>query len=91
MKLYNVILIADCYVVAESGEAAREALKTAILEGEKHTEETALEVRNETSIREAKKADKPFVGADVSDADFEKLKGKTTVEIYKLIYTKVSK
>jgi len=61
----------------------------AIREGATPSEMTALEARTEGNIRQSWREQKPFVAADVSDADFEKkVKGHTTIEMFKQIYTK---
>lgn len=86
-------MIHDVYVVAESNTDAIDALRALITEqagaGDlKPTEQTALESRNANNIRESWQKERPLVGAQVSDADFEKLKGKTTSEIWDLVYGK---
>ena len=48
----------------------------------------ASQVVREWSVREAWKNQKPYVGAEVSDEDFEKLKGKTTIEAFKMLHVK---
>ena len=93
MKLFNVIMIHDVYVVAESPEDARATLaafvkEQARLDDLKLNESTALEARSENNVRESWRKERPLVGNSVSDADFAKLKGKGTAEIYKMIYTK---
>lgn len=88
MKLYNTIAIFDVYIVAESGEAAREALLASIKEGTKPSEVTATETVRETAIRSGFREERPFVAGDVSDEDFEKCKGKTTAQVFQDLYTK---
>lgn len=89
MKLFNTIVIFDVFTVGNDPEKAREAVLTAIRDGATPTEMTALEARSESNIRTSWRDQKPFVAADVSDADFEKkVKGHTTVEMFKQIYTK---
>lgn len=85
-KVFNTIVIYDVYVVAENHEDARAAAIAAIAEGDPPTEQTALEARNENNIRESWRDKKPLVGSAVSDGDFEKCKGKTTLEIYRDLY-----
>jgi len=90
-KLFNTIVIYDTYVVAESGEAAREALLEAIRDGKKPaepTEHVAREARNERDVRPAQHEKLPTVAGDVSDKDFDKIKGKTIIEVFKQLYTK---
>lgn len=89
MKVWNVIVVHDVYAIAETPEAARASIIAAIASGEiEITEQNAIPVNHERSIRETWRDQKPFVGDDVSDADFETLKGKTTLEIFKMIMTK---
>lgn len=93
MKLYNVIVVYDVYAVAESHEKAREAVLMAIVGGdgvtpESPSEQTAIESRENKNIRDAWIEQKPFVGDDVSDQDFESLRGKNTVEIHAMLYKK---
>lgn len=94
MKLFNAIAIFDVCVVAESSEKAREALLEAINPPSPETEPlmpmeiTATEIMRENAIRSGFRDERPFVAADISDADFEKCKGKTTAQIYAQIYTK---
>jgi hypothetical protein len=91
MKLYNVIIVWDVCAVAESPEAARSAVLAFIRDQNdplKPSEQTALETRNAREIRAAWTGEKPLVGEDVSDADFELLKGKTSMEIFEMLNTK---
>lgn len=89
MKLYNAIAIFDVYIVAESGEAARDALLACILADElKPSEVVAVETTRESAIRASWRDEKPPVAADVSDGDFAKIKGHTTAEIFGRLYTK---
>jgi predicted NAD-dependent protein-ADP-ribosyltransferase YbiA (DUF1768 family) len=89
MKLFNVVIIHDVFVVGDNPEKAREAVLAAIREGTSPTEMTALEARSESNIRQSWREQKPYVAADISDADFEKVvKGHTTIEMFKQIYTK---
>jgi hypothetical protein len=89
MKIFNTIVLYDTYVVANSAEEARKALKDWIHEGLNPSEEKAMEARDERNIRQSWRDQKPLVGGDVSDDDFEKhIKGHTTVEVFQHIYTK---
>lgn len=93
MKLYNVIVVWDVYATAESPDEARKAVMAFItheVPAERLTpsESTALEAREERNIRQAWRDEKPLVGNDVSDVDFGKLKGKTTLDVFKMLYTK---
>lgn len=89
MKLYNVIIIHDVYCVANDPEEARAAVRAAIKEDFAPTEQTALETRFESNVRASWRDQKPFVGNDISDEDFDKLvKGSTTIEMFKKLYTK---
>jgi hypothetical protein len=88
MKLYNTIAIYDVYTVAESNETAREALLAAIAEGLKPSESTATETVREGAIRQGFREERPFVAADVSEVDFNRCKGKTTAQMFELLYLK---
>lgn len=95
MKLFNVIIVWDVYCAAESHEEARKAAMEFIThevpaERLPPSESTALETREERNVRQAWRDEKPLVGNDVSDTDFEKLKGKTTLDVFKMLYTKES-
>lgn len=90
MKVWNVIVVHDVYAIAETPESARAAIIAAIASGEiELTEQNAIPVNAERGLRESWREQKPFVGDDVSDADFETLKGKTTLEIFKMINEKL--
>lgn len=91
MKLIEVIVVYDCYVIAESDEEAIKALKLHIKEGLRPSDENALEVLHQRSIRAAWEDERPIVGADISDKDFETLKGRTTNQVFALLHTKPSK
>lgn len=94
MKLYNVIVVYDVYAVAESPEEAREAILAAIADAEEPlnpSEQTALPVTRERDVREAWLTEKPFIGATVSDEDFERCKGKTTLDVFKMLHVKEAK
>lgn len=89
MKVHNVIVVYDVYAVAETPEAAREAILGAIAAGELNpSDQNAIPVNHERNIRESWREQKPFIGADVSDADFETCKGKTTLDIFNMLFTR---
>lgn len=90
MKLFNVVVLYDVYVAAEDQDAAMEAIKQFILNGELGvSERKAFEAKEPHSIRLAwQKDQRPIVAGDVSDADFERCKGKTTLEVQDMIYRK---
>ena len=80
MKLYNVVKTFDVYAVAESPEEARAVVETFIRqEGLPASDEIAIEAWHEQ---------RPMVADDVSDTDFDQLKGKTTMEIFKMLHVK---
>ncbi len=90
MKLWNVIIVHDVFALAESPEKAREVILAAIHNGElPPCDQNAIPVNHERSIREAWREQKPFVAEDVSDKDFESIKGKTTLEIFGQIFSKM--
>jgi hypothetical protein len=92
MKLFNVIAIFDTYLVAESSESARDALLKLISGGADVAiypdEITSTESKMERSIRPGCYNDRPFLADDVSDDDFKKCRGKTTIQIFNTIYKK---
>jgi hypothetical protein len=89
MRLYNTIAIFDLYIVAGNGETARDTLIDTIKNGYLAPSEiTATEAKTERSIRAGYRDERPFVASDVSDDDFAKCKGKTTIQIFQTIYEK---
>jgi hypothetical protein len=90
VKLFNAIAIFDVYVVAETSEEARAALLRWIADDEDslHSEVVATETSRMGAIRDAWRDQRPLVAADISDEGFEQLKGKTTIEVFKQLYTK---
>lgn len=89
MKLYNTIIIWDVYCVAESEETARAAVRQHIREeGLRASEEVGLEVRKPTEVRAAWEAERPIVASDISDTDFDTLKGKTTSQVFSMLHMK---
>jgi hypothetical protein len=94
LQIFNSIAIFDVYIIAESPEEARTALIDLIRDKADPidpSEQTAREARNEREIRASQRDKKPFVGPLVSDADFEKIKGKTVFEMFNQLYTKTVK
>ncbi len=96
MKLFSVIKVYDVYVAAESAEEASMTIIKAIRNSDPETllapnEATVNEARNERDVHERWRDLKPFVGDDVSDADFETLKGKTTIQILDMLHPKQPK
>jgi hypothetical protein len=87
-RLYNTIAVFDVYTIATTGEAATEALKAWIAEGSSPSELVAVESLREGSIRQAWRDQSPLVAADVTDLDFARFKGKTTAQIFQMLYTK---
>jgi hypothetical protein len=96
MKLYQTIAIFDVVVAAQNETDARLTLAK-WLHGFNGTVEilapnelTAREIRNEREIRSAMVSAKPIVGELVTDDEFEQLKGRTNIEVFKNLYTKDS-
>lgn len=88
MKLYNTIIAFDCYVFAESEGAAIDALNEMIKSGEVGgTHRKALELRA-SPVRKEWQDERPLVAADVSDADFERLRGKTIQQAHEMLTTR---
>lgn len=88
--LHNVVIVYDVYCVAESPAEAREAVKQLIVSSDPEerlaiSDENALPVVHARSIRDSWKEQSPVVAADVSDADFERIKGKKTLAIFETL------
>lgn len=91
MKLYNTIIVWDVYTVGADDEdpMAVLAAATEACRGDLPASTgTALHVTQPREVRAAWVAEKPLVSNGVSDADFEQLKGKTTMEIFKMLHEK---
>jgi len=89
LRLYNTIAIFDVYTIARSDESARDALLAAITSGDaKPTEITATEIRAANSIRASWIDQSPFVASDITDEEFETLKGITTSASFERFYLK---
>lgn len=91
-RLHNVVIVYDVYCVAESPEEARQAVKDLINAENPDdrlaiSDENALPVTHTRSIRDSWKDQSPVVAADVSDADFDRIKGKKTLEIFETLST----
>lgn len=85
MRLMNVIVIYDVYCVAEQEGPAIDAVRSLVLSGEikpNHYKALAL---GTSPVRPDWRAERPIVADDISDVDFERLKGKTTQEVYDLL------
>lgn len=86
-KLFNTIIVWDVYAYAENQEDARAAalenIKAGLL-GDTElppSTQTAIELGRQ-SVREAWLNQTPLVGEAVSDADFQKIKGKTCEQVW---------
>jgi len=89
IRLYNTIAVFDVYTVARTNEAARDALLAAIVAGDaKPTEVTAKEITMPGSIRSSWTEQNPFVASDITDEEFETLKGITTSAAFERFYMK---
>jgi hypothetical protein len=89
LKLYNAIAIFDVYMVSRDGNLARESLISAIASGDvEPTEVTATEIRQQGSIRASWLEKSPYIATDVTDAEFETLKGITTSAAFDRFYTR---
>lgn len=81
----------DVYCVANSEEEANAAALSLVRAAEDPlvpNEQVANECRKAKEIRQKYETERPLVGADVSDEDFETLKGKTNAEIHAMLYAK---
>lgn len=89
MRLYNTIAIFDCFIVAENGEPAREALLSWIRDERMQPSElVAIEVKRKETVRASWQNQNPLVASDISDDDFEAIKGKTTLDVFAHLYEK---
>jgi hypothetical protein len=87
MKVFNVVAMWDVYVIAEEHATAREAFMQLINELPP-SEFKANETRLSQTIRPAWHEQKPLVATDVSEDDFQAIRGKTTLDIFNHIYSK---
>ena len=89
LRLYNTIVIYDDYVVARSNEEARQALLASIQSGDTApTEVVAKEVSMISSVRASKVDERPLIASDVTDDEFEKLRGITNGSAFEPFYLK---
>jgi len=89
MRLFNTIAVFDVFVVANTGDSAREALLAWIHDETLEPNEiVAVEVSRSAAIRAACRELSPIVAADVSDSEYAEVLGKTTIEIFQYIYEK---
>lgn len=87
MKIFNIVKTWDVYCTAESEAEALKAVGIHIRqEGLRASEEIAIETLDERNVRAAWRDEKPLVADDVSDADFERVKGKTTIEVFNMLH-----
>jgi len=92
MKLYNVIVTIDTYVVAGDDDAAINHAQQAVLDMMRASELgptycAALPVAN-TPVQKRCQTERPIVASDIGDADFAKLKGKTTQDVHDFLTKK---
>lgn len=91
LRLFNTIVIFDDYTVAKTADEARAALLAAIADGSAApTEVVSKEVTMANSIRTSKADEKPLVAGDVTDEEFETLKGITNSAAFERFYTRRS-
>lgn len=91
MKIVNVIVVWDVYVIADDAEEYQppvDAVLMHIREGLPHSEAKGIEVRDEKAIRTKWRDEKPLVTAGVTDEDFAQLKGKTVIQTFEMLHTK---
>mgnify|MGYP001289189670 CR=1 FL=1 len=91
LRLYNTIVVFDVYMIARSAEAAREGLLSTITGTIAPTETVAKEVTMPNSIRQSWVNEKPWMALDVTEEEFEQLKGITASEAFTKLYTKGKK
>lgn len=93
MKLYNVIVTVDVYVVAGDDESAIKNAQDAVMEllradEIRPTYIAALPVAN-TPVQRRCQMDRPIVASDIGDDEFEQLKGKTVQDVHDMLTKKV--
>jgi hypothetical protein len=92
LKLHNVIVVFDVYALAHDAVQAREVILAAIRDMNPlpPSEAVALPTSRIREVRAAWTGQKPFVADDVTDAEFESVKGKTTLEVFELLNLKAA-
>lgn len=89
LRLYNVIIIYDDYVIAKEAAEARALVEGAIVAGDlEPMEQVAKEVTMANSIRTSKVKASPLVASDVTDEEFEALRGITNSAAFERFYTR---
>lgn len=83
LHLVNVIVVFDAYIVAHNPEEAKAALLELIQQGEPPTSIAHYDrISRVEDIRSDCKDQKPIVAATVTDEEYEKYLGSTTVEFF---------
>ena len=85
LKLFNVIIQHDVYVVARTVEEAYEAIEGVIRGGEAPMEKIHHEVRAIRDIRTEWKTERPFVAGAITDEEWAPFAGKTTEEFFEAV------
>ena len=95
LKLHNVIIVFDVYALAHDAAQAREVIIAAIRDSPANgaepfapSEAVALPTSRIREVRAAWTNQKPFVADDVTDEEFESVKGKTTIEVFQMLNLK---
>jgi len=89
LRLYNAIIIYDDYVISRSPEEARLALLASIKSGDLSPMEiVAKEVTMANSIRRSKIDERPLVASDISDSEFDTLRGIDISSAFERFYLK---
>lgn len=85
MKLFNTIITLDAYCVANTGDSALEAILEMLKSGElSPSYRAALEIKA-SPVRPQWRDERAIVAADVDDADFALIRGKTTQQVYEFL------
>lgn len=88
MKMMNTVVIFDVYCIANTPETATATVLDMIKHGElEPTTQKALEMHL-APIAPRCRNDRAIVADDVSDEDFEKLRGKTVQQAYDFLEKK---
>lgn len=82
LKVFNVVVQYDFYIVAHNQEEAGDAILGAIRGGETPSEIITYLVKNLRDIRMSWREEKPFVAGEVEDNEWKEFEGKTTGQIY---------
>lgn len=88
MKLFNVVIQFDLYVVAHDEAEAKEAGLLQVRGDEPITDVAVYEVQDRRDIREDWNDQRPIVSNAVTDDEYADHIGSSTIQIYERFYEK---